>query len=79
MQLLHLEMAAASHMAGTTQHPALNRVTNLKQPVCVGGLQVKVQEQSQCLEPGRMPCAITVVLQDELADSLQPGGERMYL
>lgn len=36
--------------------------------------ELRVQQQLQCLEPGSVPASITVVLQDELADSCQPGG-----
>eukprot|EP00879_Flechtneria_rotunda_P021861 GHRR01023054.1.p1 GENE.GHRR01023054.1~~GHRR01023054.1.p1 ORF type:complete len:299 (+),score=98.98 GHRR01023054.1:450-1346(+) len=37
--------------------------------------EIRVQEQMQCLEPGSVPANIQVLLQDELADSCQPGGK----
>jgi hypothetical protein len=36
--------------------------------------ELRVQQQLQCLEPGSVPASISLVLQDELADSCQPGG-----
>ena len=40
-----------------------------------GYQEVRLQEKMQCLAMGTLPCAITVVLLDELADTCQPGGE----
>eukprot|EP00878_Enallax_costatus_P023223 GHUV01024690.1.p1 GENE.GHUV01024690.1~~GHUV01024690.1.p1 ORF type:complete len:488 (+),score=128.46 GHUV01024690.1:127-1590(+) len=37
--------------------------------------ELRVQEQLQCLEPGSVPASISVILQDELADSVQPGDD----
>eukprot|EP00879_Flechtneria_rotunda_P024600 GHRR01026096.1.p1 GENE.GHRR01026096.1~~GHRR01026096.1.p1 ORF type:complete len:579 (+),score=182.66 GHRR01026096.1:450-2186(+) len=37
--------------------------------------EIRVQEQMQCLEPGSVPANIQVLLQDELADSCQPGDD----
>ncbi|WIA33182.1 hypothetical protein OEZ86_006329 [Tetradesmus obliquus] len=37
--------------------------------------ELRVQQQLQCLEPGSVPASISVVLQDELADSCQPGDD----
>lgn len=37
--------------------------------------EVRVQEKMQCLAMGALPCSITVLLQDELADACRPGGE----
>lgn len=36
--------------------------------------ELRVQQQLQCLEPGSVPASISVVVQDELADTCQPGG-----
>lgn len=36
--------------------------------------EIKIQEKMQCLEVGSVPSSVTVVLQDELADTCQPGG-----
>ncbi len=37
--------------------------------------EIKVQERMQCLAVGSVPSSISVLLQDEMADSCQPGGE----
>jgi hypothetical protein len=41
--------------------------------------ELRVQQQLQCLEPGSVPASISVVVQDELADSCQPGGTNSNL
>jgi DNA replicative helicase MCM subunit Mcm2 (Cdc46/Mcm family) len=40
-----------------------------------GHQEVRIQEKTQCLAMGSVPAAITVVLQDEMSDTMKPGGE----
>ena len=39
-----------------------------------GHQEVRLQEKTQCLAMGSVPAAITAVLQDEMSDTLRPGG-----
>ncbi len=39
--------------------------------------EVKLQERSSGVDPTSLPGALTVILQDELADVVQPGGEEL--
>jgi DNA replicative helicase MCM subunit Mcm2 (Cdc46/Mcm family) len=36
--------------------------------------ELKLQERSNGVDPGTLPGSLTVILQDELADRVQPGG-----
>jgi hypothetical protein len=38
--------------------------------------ELRLQERNNGLDPGSLPGSLTVILQDELADSVQPGGAR---
>lgn len=39
-----------------------------------GYQELRVAERTQCLAMGSMPASLTVVLQDEMVDTLRPGG-----
>ncbi len=40
-----------------------------------GYQEVRLQERSRCLAMGSTPASITAVIQDELVDTMRPGGE----
>jgi DNA replicative helicase MCM subunit Mcm2 (Cdc46/Mcm family) len=68
----HHGSCACMHACAARSNPCM-QVADSQQ--CFTSFQeLKVQEKPQCLAMGSLPCAITVVVQDELADSAHPGG-----
>ncbi len=69
----HTPLAPRFHSTTCTP-PFLSQVDDDSSKCFTGYQEAKVQEKSQSLNMGCMPCSIQVLVQHEMADTIRPGG-----